>query len=106
MRPYYSLLFLLVCGNCQLINNGIPVPRLEYAKLYGNVSESQAASYDRDNESYPYKSHGQWFKAFYGMVTCVILLLLNGVGAFLENPFGVTQFVSAYISASLPVQPI
>ncbi|KAK3384730.1 amino acid transporter [Podospora didyma] len=71
---------------------------LEDAKLYANTSESQAASYDRDNQLYPYKSHGQWLKACYGMVTCVVLLLFNGVAAFVETPFNIRRFVSAYIS--------
>ena len=75
--------------------------RLEDAKLYGNTSESQAASYDRNNELYPYKSHGQWLKACYGMVTCALLILLNGVAAFLESPFNVRKFIAAYISVCL-----
>ncbi len=70
---------------------------LEDAKLYGNTSESQAASYDRDHPLYPYKSHGQWLKACYGMVGCIILILFNGVSAFIE-PFNIRKFVSAYIS--------
>ncbi|KAK3319967.1 putative amino acid transporter, partial [Cercophora scortea] len=74
---------------------------LEEAKLYGNTSELQAASYDRDNQLYPYKSHGQWLKACYGMVACIILLFFNGVSAFVENPFNTRRFISAYIS--LPV---
>ncbi|KXX74668.1 Arginine permease [Madurella mycetomatis] len=69
---------------------------LENAKLYGNTSESQAASYDRDNPLYPYKSHGQWLKASYGMVACIILIFFNGVGAFID-PFNVRKFVAAYI---------
>ncbi|KAK4136244.1 proline-specific permease [Trichocladium antarcticum] len=73
---------------------------LNDAKHYGNTSESQAASYDRDHRLYPYKSHGQWLKASYGLVACVILILFNGVGAFI-GPFNVRKFVSAYIS--LPV---
>ena len=74
--------------------------RLEDAKLYGNNSESQAASYDRDHPLYPYKSHGQWLKACYGLVGLIILILFNGVAAFIE-PFNVRKFVSAYISVSL-----
>ncbi|KAM7191108.1 hypothetical protein V8F20_009426 [Naviculisporaceae sp. PSN 640] len=74
---------------------------LEDAKLYGNASELQAASYDRDNHLYPYKSHGQWLKACYGLVACTILVVFNGVGAFLERPFNIRKFISAYIS--LPV---
>ncbi len=78
--------------------------RLEDAKLYGNTSESQAASYDRDHPLYPYKSHGQWLKACYGLVGLIILILFNGVAAFIE-PFNVRKFVSAYISVSLDFFP-
>ncbi|KAK3989685.1 hypothetical protein QBC44DRAFT_80531 [Cladorrhinum sp. PSN332] len=73
---------------------------LEDAKMYGNTSESQAASYDRDNPLYPYKSHGQWLKACYGLLACVVLILFNGVAAFI-TPFSIRKFVAAYIS--LPV---
>jgi yeast amino acid transporter len=75
--------------------------RLEEAKLYGNASEAQAASYDRDNPFYPYKSHGQWLKACYGLVACILVVLFNGISAFLERPFNVRQFISAYIGVSL-----
>jgi amino acid transporter len=67
--------------------------------LYGNTSEAQAASYDRDHPLYPYKSHGQWLKGCYGLVCCIVLILFNGVAAFIE-PFNVRKFVSAYISVS------
>ncbi|KAJ4291493.1 hypothetical protein N0V88_006090 [Collariella sp. IMI 366227] len=73
---------------------------LEDAKLYGNASESQAASYDRNHSLYPYKSHGQWLKGCYGMVACIILIFFNGVAAFIE-PFNIRKFVSAYISHGL-----
>jgi len=73
--------------------------RLEEAKLYGNTSEAQAASYDRNHPLYPYKSHGQWLKAAFGLVACIILTLFNGVSAFI-TPFSPRKFVSAYISVS------
>ncbi|KAK4641949.1 hypothetical protein QC761_0079460 [Podospora bellae-mahoneyi] len=63
-------------------------------------SVGAAASYDRDKPRYPYKSHGQWLKAGYGLVACVVLILFNGVGAFIE-PFSIPKFIAAYIS--LPV---
>lgn len=75
---------------------------LNDAKDYGNASESQAASYDRNNPLYPYKSHAQWLKAGYGMIACMIIILFNGVGAFIEKPFNVRDFVAAYISVSIP----
>lgn len=34
------------------------------------------------------------------MVACMLLILFNGVTAFLEEPFGVRRFVSSYISVS------
>ncbi|AEO67776.1 uncharacterized protein THITE_2051579 [Thermothielavioides terrestris NRRL 8126] len=73
---------------------------LEDAKQYGNTSESQAASYDRNHPLYPYKSHGQWLKGCYGLVACIILMLFNGVAAFIK-PFNIHKFVAAYIS--LPI---
>ncbi|KAM3072657.1 hypothetical protein ACMFMF_006993 [Clarireedia jacksonii] len=71
---------------------------LEDTKLYGNASERQAAHYDRNHPRYPYKSHGQWLKGFYGMFSCIILVTFNGVSAFLERPFDVRRFVASYIS--------
>lgn len=53
--------------------------------------------YDRDHPRYPYKSHGQWLKAAYGMVACLILLIFNGVAAFLEDPFDIRRFIASYI---------
>jgi amino acid transporter len=68
--------------------------------MFGNVSEAQAVTYDRNHPRYPYKSHGQWLKAFYGLVTCLILLLFNGVAAFLEEPFDKRQFIASYLNVS------
>jgi hypothetical protein len=56
--------------------------------------------YDRDNPRYPYKSHGQWLKACYGLVACLLLVIFNGVGTFLEKPFDTRMFIASYISVS------
>ncbi|KAE9365145.1 putative proline-specific permease [Stipitochalara longipes BDJ] len=69
-------------------------------KLYGNASEAQTAMYDRDNPRYPYKSHGQWLKACYGLVACILLVIFNGVGPFLEHPFDTRRFIASYIGVS------
>jgi amino acid transporter len=53
--------------------------------------------YDRNHPKYPYKSHGQWLKACYGMVACIILVIFNGIGPFLENPFDMRRFIASYI---------
>jgi amino acid transporter len=74
--------------------------RMEDVKTYGNTSEAQAEIYDRSHPRYPYKSHGQWLKACYGMVACTILVLFNGIGPFLERPFDLHLFIASYISVS------
>ncbi|OOQ84427.1 proline-specific permease [Penicillium brasilianum] len=71
---------------------------LDEAKQYGNTSQTQAATYDRNHVRYPYKSHAQWLKAGYGMVACIILLLFNGVDSFLTTPFDARTFIASYIS--------
>jgi amino acid transporter len=70
-------------------------------KQYGNASEAQAAMYDRDNPRYPYKSHGQWLKACYGLVACTLLVIFNSVGPFLEHPFDTRRFIASYIGVSI-----
>lgn len=80
--------------------------RLDEAKQYGNTSQTQAATYDRNHVRYPYKSHAQWLKAGYGMVACVILLLFNGVDAFLTTPFDARTFIASYISVCHSLQQI
>jgi amino acid transporter len=80
--------------------------RLDEAKQYGNTSQTQAATYDRNHVRYPYKSHAQWLKAGFGMVACIILLLFNGVDSFLTTPFDARTFIASYISVCRsPQQP-
>ncbi|KAK2749385.1 hypothetical protein FQN57_006317 [Myotisia sp. PD_48] len=74
---------------------------LQEANDFGNSAETQNGVYNRNHPRYPYKSHGQWFKACYGMISCFILLIFNGVSAFLKDPFDTREFVVSYIS--LPV---
>jgi amino acid transporter len=71
---------------------------LEEVKEHGATSSAQAAAYDRNHPRYPYKSHGQWLKALYGLVACSILAVFNGVGAFIERPFDYRKFIASYIS--------
>lgn len=100
-RTYVSNFFSLAYSNrCRRICSTTKATndRLEDTKLYGNASERQAAHYDRDHPRYPYKSHGQWLKGFYGMFACIILVTFNGVAAFLERPFDVRRFIASYIS--------
>jgi amino acid transporter len=77
------------------------VRRLEDVK-YNNISATRAAIYDRDHPRYPYKSHGQWLKAVYGLTACIMLMVFNKVEAFLTKPFNTVGFVYSYIGVSSP----
>ncbi|KAI1936363.1 hypothetical protein LOZ66_004823 [Ophidiomyces ophidiicola] len=74
---------------------------LKEALAFGNPSESQATLYDRNNPRYPYKSHGQWFRALWGVTACSVLCLFNGIASFLRTPFDTREFIVSYIA--LPV---
>lgn len=98
ISPFLSFFFPTVVVSSTNATND----RLEDTKHYNNASERQAAHYNRDHPRYPYKSHGQWLKGFYGMAACIILVTFNGVAAFLERPFDVRRFVASYISVYFP----
>lgn len=35
-------------------------------------------AFNREDEQYPYRTHGQLFRAVYGCIFCTLLLLFNG----------------------------
>lgn len=37
----------------------------------------------------------------YGMVACAIIVIFNGIGPFLQDPFDTRRFIVYYIGASL-----
>lgn len=94
---------LILSINALVKLTGFCLNRLEDVKEYGNASQAQADMYDRNHPRYPYKSHGQWLKACYGLVACTILVIFNGVGAFLEDPFDIRRFIASYIGVRLPL---
>ncbi|KAI0434335.1 amino acid permease-domain-containing protein [Xylaria sp. FL1042] len=58
--------------------------------------------YDRQNPQYPYRSHGQWLRAVYGLFGCSVLVLFNGWRTF-SPPFSAGDFVACYIGIALLV---
>ena len=62
-------------------------------------------SYDRTNRRYPYKSHGQYARAWYGLIGCSLLAVFNGWKAF-TTPFNVQDFFASYISVSTNSEPV
>jgi amino acid transporter len=53
--------------------------------------------YDRYNSQYPYKSHGQWLRAYYALFGCIVLILFNGWRTFV-TPMNVEDFFACYIA--------
>jgi len=58
------------------------------------------SQYDRDSPSYPYKSHGQWLRAGYGLFGCFLLAFFNGWRS-LFHPLSSADFLACYISVRL-----
>ena len=55
------------------------------------------AAYDRENSTrYPYKSHWQYMRAFYGMAFCGLMAFFNGWRSI--DPRAWDDFVASYIS--------
>jgi len=63
------------------------------------VDPSQNLSaYDRDDDRfYPYKSHGQYLRAWYGMCGCFLFVLFNGWYSFV-SPMDTSDFLACYIN--------
>ncbi|OCL15268.1 hypothetical protein AOQ84DRAFT_411865 [Glonium stellatum] len=53
--------------------------------------------YNRDHEYYPYRSHGQVFRAIYGFAFSVFLIFFTGWQSFVK-PFDRNEFIASYIS--------
>lgn len=54
------------------------------------------AAYNRDNAQYPYRTHGQLFRSWYGLLFCSLIILLNGWRCFFP-PFSVPDFIVSYV---------
>jgi yeast amino acid transporter len=52
--------------------------------------------YDRNHPQYPYRSHGQYLRAFYALTGCVLLVLFNGWRTVV-SPISVADFFACYI---------
>ena len=57
-------------------------------------------AYNRDDDHfYPYKSHGQYLRAWYGMCGTFLFALFNGWRSFV-SPMGTADFLASYINVS------
>ena len=59
------------------------------------------AAFNRDNRRYPYRSHGQYARAWYALIGCSLLATFNGWLSF-TTPFDVQDFFASYISVTYP----
>ncbi|KAH0544742.1 hypothetical protein FGG08_001109 [Glutinoglossum americanum] len=66
-----------------------------------HIPPSQPSStYNRDSAQYPYKSWGQWLKAFIGLGGCSLLVVFNGWQSFVP-PFSSPDFVASYVGLAI-----
>jgi amino acid transporter len=54
--------------------------------------------YNRDAATFPYRSHWQYLRAWYGVVACGLMAFFNGWRSI--SPFSGGDFVASYISVS------
>jgi amino acid transporter len=55
-------------------------------------------AYDReDDHFYPYKSHGQYIRAWYGMIGCFLIAIFNGWQSVV-SPLSLPDFLASYIN--------
>jgi yeast amino acid transporter len=73
-------------------------------------ANQQISAYDRNDDSfYPYKSHGQYLRAWYGLIGCFLIAIFNGWRSFV-SPMNLSDFIASYINVKslfyvLPANP-
>ena len=71
---------------------------------HGLTPQLDPAAYDRENRTrYPYKSHWQYVRAFYGMIFCGLMAFFNGWRSI--DPRAWDDFVASYISVGYWKKP-
>ena len=66
------------------------------------IDENQnLRAYNREDDSYPYKSHGQYLRAWYGMCGCFLIVFFNGWSSCV-SPMSIDDFFASYINVSGP----
>ncbi|KAH7129176.1 amino acid permease-domain-containing protein [Dactylonectria macrodidyma] len=56
--------------------------------------------YDRSHPRYPYRSHGQYLRAYYAVLACTLFVLFNGWRTFI-SPMNLEDFFGCYIAILL-----
>lgn len=81
---------------------------LSYIVFYHRIKEAandpsleNRNAFNRDDKQYPYRSSAQLFRAYYGFIFCVLLILFNNWRSFYP-PFSAPDFIASYIGVSRP----
>ena len=76
---------------------------LSYTQFYHKIKSAAGdhtlenrSAFNRDDKQYPYRTHGQLFRAWYGFIFCALLIVFNNWRAFVP-PFSSPDFVASYI---------
>jgi amino acid transporter len=76
---------------------------LSYIIFYHKIKEAaedhtleNRHAYNRDDKQYPYRTHGQLFRAYYGLCFSTLFIIFNNWRVFI-HPFSMADFVASYI---------
>ncbi|KAF2660138.1 hypothetical protein K491DRAFT_674926 [Lophiostoma macrostomum CBS 122681] len=109
VKPFPSIVLGRITNNAvvsELI--GYTVICLSYIQFYHRIKEAaedhtleNRSAFNRDDKQYPYRTHGQLFRAYYGFIFCLLLIVFNNWQCFVR-PFSMPDFISSYIGVSAP----
>lgn len=80
---------------------------LAYVSFYHRIKAAaddhtleNRSAFNRDDKQYPYRTHGQLFRAYYGLIFCILLVAFNNWRAFV-SPFSTADFVASYVGVRM-----
>ncbi|KAF2261629.1 hypothetical protein CC78DRAFT_343555 [Lojkania enalia] len=104
IKPFPSIVLGRITNNAvvsELIT--YTVICLSYIQFYHRIKAAaedptleNRSAFNRDDKQYPYRTHGQLFRAYYGLLFCILLILFNNWRAFV-HPFSTHDFLASYI---------
>lgn len=76
---------------------------LSYIQFYHRIKDAandptleNRSAFNRDDKQYPYRTHGQLFRAYYGLLFCILLIVFNNWRS-LVHPFSIPDFLASYV---------
>lgn len=109
VKPFPSVVLGRITNNAvvsELITYGTIC--LAYIQFYHRIKAAaedhtleNRSAFNRDDKQYPYRTHGQLFRAYYGFLFCILLIIFNNWRAFVK-PYATADILASYIGVSLP----